>query len=478
MKVNKEDRVHLILYSTIFMVVYILLVSINFSFYKNSITEDAVKQVEKLIDQSQEFIQRMDSNILERKEKEKHLLLKLLARDANVNINSIAIIKNSRYVYSTLIGEIEGKYYTSTDLGLTAKEKSSLTAMPVISYLMNVGDDTLIQAYFKKLDLELTDKLGRSYVRVNNINIGNGNKLISDAVELNKFEVKSSKYDFSFIIECQPRIAFTNYLKDSMIKLIITFVVLLLIFYFFYKYNNIDYYLLRKAITNNEICPYIQPIVDQDKRVIGGEVLARWFKRNGTMVSPMEFIPKLEKYSLIPLLTTQLLKQVLNSELVKRRENLILSFNLTEKCLHDENIQALCIKLAEHCQLVLEFTESSEFENVNETLKAMHLLRLHGIQFALDDYGTGYSSLYYLNLYDFDSLKIDKSFVDKIESSELTLHIIESVVLLASKLNINLIAEGVENQKQLATLEKLGVYKYQGFLFYKPESIASFSSRL
>ncbi|PSW45997.1 EAL domain-containing protein [Photobacterium leiognathi] len=478
MKINKENRVHLIIYSTFFILMYLMLLSINFSFYKSSITKQAVIQVDKLIDHSKKFINRMDSNILERQGKEKHLLLKLLARDANVNISSIAIIKNGQYVYNTLIGQVENKYHNSDNLGLTIKERSNLTERPVISFLVDVGNDTIIQAYFKKLDLELTDKLGRSYVRINNINVGHDNKLIDDVSELNSFEIKSSKYDFSFIIECQPRIAFTNYLKDSTIKLIITFVVLLFIFYFFYKYNNIDYYLLRKAITNNEICPYIQPIVDQDKRVIGGEVLARWFKRNGTMVSPMEFIPKLEKYSLIPLLTTQLLTQVLHSELLKRSENLMLSFNLTEKCLHDKNIQALCIKLAAHCQLVLEFTESSEFENVSETLETMQLLRLHGIQFALDDYGTGYSSLYYLNLYDFDSLKIDKSFVDKIELSELTLHIIESIVLLASKLNIKLIAEGVENKEQLSTLEKLGVHKYQGFLFYKPESIASFSSRL
>ncbi|MCG3887066.1 EAL domain-containing protein [Photobacterium leiognathi] len=478
MKINKENRVHLIIYSTFFILMYLMLLSINFSFYKSSITKQAVIQVDKLIDHSKQFINRMDSNILERQGKEKHLLLKLLARDANVNISSIAIIKNGQYVYNTLIGQVENKYHNSDNLGLTIKERSNLTERPVISFLVDVGNDTIIQAYFKKLDLELTDKLGRSYVRINNINVGHDNKLIDDVSELNSFEIKSSKYDFSLIIECNIQVALANYMNDSIIELVSTFIVLLSMFYIFYKYNNIDYYLLRKAISNNEICPFIQPIVDKDKKVIGGEVLARWIKRNGKMVSPLDFIPKLEKYNLIPSLTMQLLSQVLKSELVRKSEKLILSFNLTENCLHNAQVQNLCVELATHCQLVLEFTESSEFENVTKTLAAMQLLRNHGVQFALDDYGTGYSSLYYLNLYDFDSLKIDKSFVDTIESSELTLHIIESIVLLASKLNIKLIAEGVENIEQKETLQRLGVNKYQGFLFYKPESLDSFSTRI
>ncbi len=203
--------------------------------------------------------------------------------------------------------------------------------------------------------------------------------MIDDVSELNSFEIKSSKYDFSLIIECNIQVAIANYMNDSIIELVSTFIVLLSIFYIFYKYNNIDYYLLRKAISNNEICPFIQPIVDKDKKVIGGEVLARWIKRNGKMVSPLDFIPKLEKYNLIPSLTMQLLSQVLKSELVRKSQKLTLSFNLTENCLHNVQVQNLCIELATHCQLVLEFTESSEFENVTKTLAAMQLLRNHGV---------------------------------------------------------------------------------------------------
>ncbi len=475
---KNNKNVMIIVFTLFFVFIYGVLISINYSFYKKEIIDKEVNDLQTLISHSEQLLNKVGFNVLDKKQKDKNYLHKILAREANVNINSIAIIYSGKYIYSTLVGDEDRAFITPVNLGLNAKEKSNLSGRPVISFVAEVGNKTLLQVFFKKHDLTMVNKLGRAFYQIGDVKIGHDNKLIKLVNDDKVYVAKCDKYGFSLVIEYDRKTAFINFVKDSVFLLSFIFFLLFFIFFMLIKYNNIDYYVLKKALSKNEICPFIQPIVDQNKNVIGGEVLARWIKKNGEIISPLSFISRLEKYSLIPSLTVNLLTQVFNSDLVKKSNDLILSFNLTEKCLHDEKVQQQCIKLSSRCQLILEFTESSEFENVQLTLETMQKLRAYGIQFALDDYGTGYSSLQYLNLYDFDSLKIDKSFVDTIESSELTLHIIESIVLLATKLNIKLIAEGVENIEQKETLQRLGVHKYQGFLFYKPESLDSFSMRI
>ena len=105
----------------------------------------------------------------------------------------------------------------------------------------------------------------------------------------------------------------------------------------------------------------------------------------------------------------------------------------------------------------------------------MQKFRAIGVKFALDDYGTGYSSLQYLNYYQFDFIKIDKSFIDDIETNSQSLKILENIILLANNLDIKLVAEGVENKNQQQILNELKISSHQGFLYFKPMPLNDFN---
>lgn len=106
----------------------------------------------------------------------------------------------------------------------------------------------------------------------------------------------------------------------------------------------------------------------------------------------------------------------------------------------------------------------------------MEKFRKIGVQFSLDDYGTGYSSLKYLNYYQFDVIKIDKSFIDDIETNQHSIKIIENIILLANNLDIQLVAEGVENHRQKKILNDLNISAQQGFYYFKPMPLDNFHS--
>jgi EAL domain-containing protein (putative c-di-GMP-specific phosphodiesterase class I) len=108
----------------------------------------------------------------------------------------------------------------------------------------------------------------------------------------------------------------------------------------------------------------------------------------------------------------------------------------------------------------------------------MQKFRDIGVKFALYDYGTGYSSLQYLNYYNFEFFKIDKSFIDDIETNQLTLKILENVILLANNLNIDLVAGGVENKCQKKMLYDLNISYHQGFLYFKPMPLNEFNDKI
>lgn len=118
--------------------------------------------------------------------------------------------------------------------------------------------------------------------------------------------------------------------------------------------------------------------------------------------------------------------------------------------------------------LKLEITEGIVIQNLDDTILKMLSLKELGVSFAMDDFGTGYSSLTYLKRLPVDTLKIDQSFVQDATSDPNDAEIIRAIVAMAQSLNLNVIAEGVETPEQLAFLERVGCYNYQGYLFSEP----------
>lgn len=237
---------------------------------------------------------------------------------------------------------------------------------------------------------------------------------------------------------------------------------------------------LREAIQNNDITPYIQPIVrSSDFRPVGGEVLSRWVEQ-GTAVPPEQFIALAEQNGLIVPLTQSLIGQVaagLASDF-QPEAPFYLSFNVSSPHFASPQLIAdfscLSEAPAQNIHLMLEITEREALMyNENVTANIARLKEL-GIRLALDDFGTGYSSLEYFQHIHIDAIKIDKIFVQRLGDDPLSDHIIANVTDLASRLGLTIIAEGVETASQAALLREKGVDFLQGYLFSRPMPLADF----
>ena len=120
------------------------------------------------------------------------------------------------------------------------------------------------------------------------------------------------------------------------------------------------------------------------------------------------------------------------------------------------------------CQLMLEITETAAMKDPETTIDIIRRLKAIGVRFSLDDFGTGYSSLAYLSRIDFDLLKLDRTFVSGVTDDGVDATIAQSVIALGRSLGVQVIAEGVENEEQVAVLQSYGCDLAQGFLFFRP----------
>lgn len=236
---------------------------------------------------------------------------------------------------------------------------------------------------------------------------------------------------------------------------------------------------LRLAIQENQLQLYYQPIVDRELRVTGYEALLRWKHPVLGMVKPDIFIPLAEHVNLIPSFGIWVMRmacmQIKNWENDPVRSQWTVSVNVSARQLHDVDF-VTCVEtvLAEtganpQC-LRLELTESMLHENLNLVIEKMQALRQKGVRFALDDFGTGYSSLSYLRQLPVEQLKIDRSFVHDIENKD-DVAIIKMILALAASMDVEVVAEGVENDEQRRTLHGHGCQMFQGYFFGKPAPI-------
>jgi EAL domain-containing protein (putative c-di-GMP-specific phosphodiesterase class I) len=236
---------------------------------------------------------------------------------------------------------------------------------------------------------------------------------------------------------------------------------------------------IRKALKRNEFEVFYQPKIDVvSGNVIGLEGLIRWFHPKKGIVNPLEFLPLAEEISLIveidEYVRAKALKQVKNWK-NKGLETGVLSLNLSTKELESplfvkklkELIQTIGFEAK---YLELEILEHKLIENKEDVVKILTEIEQEGFSVAMDDFGTGYSSLAYLQKLPLNTLKIDRTFVSDIEVNESNLAIVKMILNLAKTLNINVIAEGVENKKQLDILLSEGCQYMQGYYFSKPLS--------
>jgi len=243
---------------------------------------------------------------------------------------------------------------------------------------------------------------------------------------------------------------------------------------------------LREALEAGEFEMHYQPIVDLNLgRIAGFEALIRWRKKDGGFVSPVEFIPLAEETGLIVelgrwILETGLRDQIELAALVRSldpdQSAPFMSINVSGVQLSDMAETRMLTDMvagsgAVPADIKLEITESLMVENADQAAQALAKLRESGVSIAIDDFGTGYSSLSYLHQFPLDTLKIDRAFVINMDKSENARRIVLSIIQLALALDLNIVAEGIEEKDQMDTLRELGCQYGQGYYMSRPQPL-------
>ena len=239
---------------------------------------------------------------------------------------------------------------------------------------------------------------------------------------------------------------------------------------------------LRQAIPS-ELVLVVQRQVDARARVIGAEVLVRWNHPVMGMVSPARFIPLAEDTGLIVPMGRWVLAsacaQIARWQGRAGLSDLTLAVNVSAREFRhpgfvDHVLRTLDATRIDATRLKLELTESILADDVDAVVRSMSALKARGVQFSLDDFGTGFSSLAYLQRMPLDQLKIDQSFVRSVVTSASDASIVRTVIALGRGLGLEVIAEGVETEAQRAFLADSGCDRFQGYLFGRPVPVDEF----
>ena len=234
--------------------------------------------------------------------------------------------------------------------------------------------------------------------------------------------------------------------------------------------------MMEEAIKNKEFEVYYQPqISTKTEKMEGAEALVRW-KKDENRISPSEFIPIFEKNYFIIKLDEYVYERVCENiqELKKEfKEIPKISVNISKESLIDSKFLEKYEKIMKKYDIMpeeieLEITERTTVNNDIDIQKILNEVNQKGFSIAIDDFGTGYSSLNMLEIMPIDTLKIDKSFIDRIDISEEKTNFIEIIMFITKKLNLKTVAEGVETIEQVNYLKRWNCDLVQGYVYQKP----------
>jgi EAL domain-containing protein (putative c-di-GMP-specific phosphodiesterase class I) len=233
---------------------------------------------------------------------------------------------------------------------------------------------------------------------------------------------------------------------------------------------------IRNALKNDTIYFNLQPQYDMDHNLRGFEALARMKDSQGRFISPGEFIPVSEKVGLIDKVDGTVFRKAafFFGELIRSSgKNITLSINVSVKHMMksdflDEVRTVLKQSGVPASLLEIEITESIMIDSAEKALSCINELKKMGIKIAIDDFGTGYSSLSYLNCFPANILKIDKSFIDKMNTSDPSKQYVAAIISIGHIMGFDVISEGVEEPDQLDTLRDIGCDYIQGYIWGRP----------
>lgn len=243
---------------------------------------------------------------------------------------------------------------------------------------------------------------------------------------------------------------------------------------------------LRHALTHDELLLHYQPKINlASGRIIGAEALVRWRNPTLGLVPPGDFIPIAEETGLVVQVGEWVLQTACAQAQVWQRSGLQ-PFRIAVNVSAREFTAALPIRVNDVLKryqissdwLELEITESALMHDIGHVITIMDQIAALGVKLSLDDFGTGYSSLSYLKRFPINTLKIDRSFITGIPNDSSDCAIASAIISIAKQLNHQVIAEGVENEEQLAFLKNAGCDEMQGFLYSRPIPAENFEQML
>lgn len=245
---------------------------------------------------------------------------------------------------------------------------------------------------------------------------------------------------------------------------------------------------IRTALANDEFVIFYQPQVDKSGLILGAEALIRWDHPTRGIVSPADFLTIAEETGIMIDLgkwvmrsVCQQIQQWSQNDLLKKDQ--VISLNVSPKEFTAPDFIQLIVGLlketgASPIHVGIELTEGSLISTGEDIIRKIMTLREMDIKFSVDDFGTGYSSLSYLKKLPLTTLKIDRSFVNDIKDANHDIVLVDTIIMMAHSLGLEVIAEGVETILELEYLENRGCVAYQGYYFSKPVSVEYFTKML
>lgn len=379
-------------------------------------------------------------------------------------------------------------YYASESLSLsgpitmgTGKEDTFLLVEPLGNYVVEIYFiQSLITNIFNQVPYHI-HFIGLYDTQRKKILIGKRRDL-KDRSEIKLPELVQAPLQnlttYKIVVETDYAKFSPNFILSALIQSLFVF---LITFYLFYelkrilnKRNSLKY-AIHQAIRSNDFEPVYQPIMNiETNQYCGAEILIRW-QTDSDLIMPDLFIEEAEKTGLIIPMTLQVLTKSFDEchFYLKENREFHLSVNVSAKHFTDVNFFRDLDKLCETYdikshQLLIELTERELFEEQDQQIiKAMEFLRQKGYTLAIDDFGTGHASIKYLQHFPFNYLKIDKIFVQAIGTGAITESLNESIIHMANRLKLEIIAEGVETEEQVSFLKQSQVKLMQGWYFSK-----------
>ena len=239
---------------------------------------------------------------------------------------------------------------------------------------------------------------------------------------------------------------------------------------------------LQCALTERQIVPYLQPLVDATGKVVGGEALVRWNHPDHGFLPPAKFIPIFERNGMIAEVDRYMWRCACEQLAQWRDNDLFISVNISPKDFYFMDVAAELRGLTKEygvdpARLRLEITESVMISDVKNKVQMLDGLRAAGFIVEMDDFGSGYSSLNMLKNMPIDVIKIDMVFLRSSGQDEKSMIILRNIINMSTDLNIVPLTEGVETEKQYDDLSRMGCKLFQGYYFAKPMPLEDFQAQ-